>query len=149
MPSPAVRVDGATELRQKFRSATGNTKDLRAAYRRVAKVVEGESRSRAPGGTRQQGAAAKVLLGRGTSSAAQLAIRNTATIPFGLGAFLGARRWQQFPDWVGNDWDLLAGDGPYVIAEAMRDEREQILETFEEEIGAALRAAGLEVTVYT
>ena len=39
----------------------------------------------------------------------------------GDGAFLGARGFRQFPDWVGSttSWDIEAGTGPYVVAEAI------------------------------
>lgn len=145
MTGVAFDVDGANEVRAAFRRAAGNTKDLRAAHKRVAKVVETASKSRAKGGTAQQSRAQKVLLAKSTAKTADLAIRNLASMPFGLGAFLGARRYRQFPEWVGNRWDLLAGVGPYVIAEAIRDDRDEILTTFEEEIRGALERAGLDV----
>ncbi len=147
MTGVAFDIEGANEVRRAFRRAAGNTKDLRAAHKRVAKVVEQSSKSRAKSATRQQARAQKALLGKATAKSADLAIRNMASMPFGLGAFLGAKRYRQFPDWVGNRWDLLAGIGPYVIAEAIRDDRDEILTTFEEEIGAALRAAGLDVEI--
>lgn len=119
MPDPAVRVDGARELSRKFRAATGSTKDLSKAHREVGRLVTDRSKSGASGGTRQQARAASVLLGKGTSTEASVAIRNTGRIPYGLGAFLGAKQYRQFPPWVGNTWDLANGEGPYVVAPAV------------------------------
>lgn len=146
MPTPAVEVEGIAEARSAFRRAAGSTKNLSKAHREVARVVQNESRSRAGSGTRQQVRAAKVLLAKGTSTAADLAIRNTGRVPFGLGAFLGGKR-RQFPEWVGNRWDILSGGGPYIVGEAIRGELPEILETFEKEIGAALSEAGLDNTI--
>lgn len=142
MPGPAIEVEGIAEVRRALKAAGAKSSELSKAHRRVGKLVEGESRSGAGGGTRQQSSAAKVLLGRGTTKSAILAIRNTARVPYGLGAFLGGKR-PQFPEWVGNNWDLLNGDGPYVIAEQMRRNRDEILDEFEAAVLDAFERVGL------
>jgi hypothetical protein len=142
---PALEVEGIAELRRTLKAAGAGTRDLQQAHKRVSKIVEGGSRRRAPGGTRQQRAAGKVLLGKGTVKGADLSIRNTAKVPFGLGAFLGGKR-PQFPEWVGARWDVLAGGGPYVVADAIREDRTEIMDTFAEEIAAVFAAAGLDVS---
>lgn len=143
---PALRVHGLDETRRSLRRAglVEVPKGIRGAHKVVAKLVEAGSRREAGSGTRQQQAAAKALLGKGTTAEAVLAIRNTSSVPFGKGAFLGAIAWQQFPPWVGNSWNLEAGDGPYVIAEAIRDDLDEIEETFIDELRRAFEAAGLE-----
>jgi hypothetical protein len=141
---PHIEVDGLAEVRRALKAAKGSTKDLRQAHRRVAKVAETGSRRDARSGIPQQRRAAKVLLAKGSTQGADLAIRNTSAVPFGLGAFLGGHR-PQFPPWVGNRWDVLAGDGPYVIAEAIQRDRDDILAAFDEEMGQLLEAAGLPV----
>jgi hypothetical protein len=146
MPEPAVHVEGIAEARAAFRRATGTTKDLSKAHREVSRVVQRSSRSQAKGGTRQQARAAAVLLAKGSSTAADLAIRNTGRVPFGLGAFLGGKR-PQFPEWVGNRWDILSGGGPYIVGDAIRGDMPEILETFEQQVAEALRSAGLETTI--
>ena len=150
MPAPAVEVDGIRDVRRAFRRATGSTRDLGKAHKKVGKVVELESKRRAKSvGTRQQAKAARALLARGTGTTAELSIRNTKAVPFGLGAFMGGHR-PQFPPWVGARWDILQpGQGPYVIGEAIRGELPEILTVFEAEVGAALTAAGLDVTLST
>lgn len=145
MVTPAVRVEGLTEVRSALKRAAGTTRELSKAHRKVAKLVEGESKAQAPRGTRQQARAAQVLLGKGTVREATLAIRNTKRVPFGKGAFLGGKRPQFPPPWVGNNWNVLEGSGPYVIRDAMRSRRTDILDSFEENVLDALRAAGLTV----
>jgi len=145
---PAIRVEGLDETRRALRKAgaTSATKAIRAAHKTTAKLVEGESRSRASGATRQQARAARSMLGKGTAGAAVLALRNTGSIPYGIGAYMGAKAYRQFPDWVGNNWDLAAGTGPYVVAEAISENLDEILELFETEIRDAIQSAGLDVT---
>lgn len=142
---PAFVTEGIVELRAQLREVAGTDKDLRTAHRRVSKVVESASRSRSGGGTRQQARAASTLLGKGSATGADLAMRNTSRVPFGLGAFLGGKR-AQFPEWVGARWDVLAGGGPYVIGDAIRAERQAIETTFADEVLAVIAQAGLEVT---
>lgn len=86
------------------------------------------------------------MLGKGTAGAAVLALRNTGSIPYGIGAYMGAKAYRQFPDWVGNNWDLAAGTGPYVVAEAISENLDEILELFETEIRDAIQSAGLDLT---
>lgn len=143
---PAIRVEGLREVRRNLRQAGDREtpKQVRAAHKDAAKVAEGKSRGRASSSEPQQQRAAAALLGKGTPAAAVLAIRNTGAVPFGVGAFMGAKQFRQFPAWVGNAWDLEAGVGPYVVAEAIRDGLEEITDTYLEALRRAFRDAGLE-----
>lgn len=143
----AIQVDGLNETRKAFRDAGGKTRDLSAAHRKVARLATERTKARAATGTRQQAAAAKALIGRGSASGADIAVRNTAAVPFGAGAFFGALRWQQFPAWVGNTWDLESGSGPYVIRDVLNDRTnlDDFQDTFLEEFGSALAAIGLDL----
>lgn len=145
--SGVVEVDGLKEARRAFRDAEGKTRDLSAAHRRVAQAAAERVRARASSGTRQQAAAAKVIKGRGSASGADLAVSNTSGVPFGKGAFFGSLRWQQFPMWVGNTWDIEAGDGPYIIRDVLSDRSniEDFQDKFLEEFGSALAAVGLDI----
>lgn len=145
--SGVVEVDGLKEARRAFRDAEGQTRDLSAAHRRVAQAAAERIRARAATGTRQQAAAAKVIKGRGTASGADVAVTNTAAVPFGKGAFFGSLRWKQFPAWVGNTWDIESGDGPFVIRDVLSNpaEFEQLSLMFLEEFAAALATAGLTI----
>jgi len=133
------------ELRAGLKAVSGSTKDLRTAHRRIGKIVEQGSRAGAASGTAQQQRAASTLLAAGSVKGAELAIRNTSKVPFGLGAFLGGKR-PQFPEWVGNRWDVLAGDGPYVIAQQIRTREPEIRDAFTEEVLTLFALIGLEVS---
>jgi hypothetical protein len=158
MPSRvAVEVHGARELRTALRrmNVEGANKALRQTHQKVAKFVEGRTRGK---GTPQQQAAARALLGKGSQKSADLKIRNLASVPFGIAAFMGAQGrfgWysakrysssaaRQFPDWVGNNWNLEAGIGPYVIADQIKRDRQEILDTYLEELAATADALGLQ-----
>lgn len=152
-----IEVHGARELRTAMRrmNVEGAGKALRETHKKVAKLVEAKSRGK---GDSQQQKAAKALLGKGSQKSADVAIRNLASVPYGLGAFLGAQGrfgWysakrysnssaRQFPDWVGNNWDLFNGIGPYVIAEQIQANRQDILDTYLDELALAAEALGLQ-----
>jgi hypothetical protein len=152
-----VEVHGARELRTTMRrmGVEGSNKALKEAHTNVAKFVEDRTRGR---GTRQQVRAARALVAKGTARSAMLAIKNTGAVPFGIGAFMGAssrfgwyaaRRYRneprrQFPEWVGNNWDLENGQGPYVIAEVIQERRDDIYEAFLDEMRKAAESLGLE-----
>lgn len=151
-----VEIHGARELRTAMRrmNVEGANKALRETHKKVAKLVEADTRGK---GNAQQKAAARALLGKGSVKSADLAIRNLASVPFGIGAFLGAQGrfgWyaskrysgssaRQFPDWVGNNWDLFNGIGPYVIADQIKANRQEILDTYLDEMALAADALGL------
>jgi hypothetical protein len=143
VPDGRIEVEGIRELRNKMRKmgVEGSNKALRTAHKNVAKLVEGRSRGR---GTAQQVKAAKAILGKGETAESIIKIRNLASVPFGIGAFMGAKQYKQFPEWVGNDWNLEAGTGPYVIAEVIASGRTDIIEAFVEEMRSAAEALGLD-----
>lgn len=143
MTDVGVRVEGIRELRSALRrmQVDGSSKALRQAHKNVAKFVEQRSRGR---GTAQQVRAARAILGKGETAEASIAIRNLSAVPFGLGAFMGSLRYKQFPTWVGNNWNLEAGEGPYVIADAIQSGRTDIMREFVDEMRKAADALGLD-----
>lgn len=145
MIEPAITIEGADEIRKSFKAAGGATKDLSKAHRLVSKIVERKGRTNAKSASRQQAKAATVLLGKGSAGAAAIAIRATSKAPYGIGAFMGARRFRQFPAWVGEGWDVMAGDGPYVVAPTIADNRDEILNQFSESVGEVMKSVGLEM----
>ena len=144
---PAFEVEGIREVRLAFGRA-GQKRELdralRAAHKDIAKNVEKDAR--ATPGTAQQRKAIKAILGKGEPEAAIIALRNTAGVPFGIGSFMGALAWKQFPAWVGQNWDIEAGDGPYVVAAAIARDLPKIADTYETEIGRVIESVGLNVT---
>lgn len=143
----AINVEGADQMVAAFRAVGGELKDLTAANRKVAKVFSEAARARAASGTRQQSRARMALKPTATRKSAALSINNTSSVPFGKGAFLGAIRWKQFPAWVGNSWNLEAGDGPYVVAPAFVDARPEILDAYNREVASVFEAVGLAVSL--
>lgn len=145
---PGIQVEGLRELRDAARKA-GNRKELdkglRQAHKKVAKDVEAGSRAEAATGSRQQRAAVRAILGQGRPETSIIKLRNNMSVPFGIGAFMGALAWKQFPPWVGQTWDVTAADGPYILAATIARELESIKQTFVDEIGDALRSFGLDM----
>lgn len=143
---PTIRVDGAQELSRAFRNA-GRGKELTAAHRRVAKLVESRTRDGSASGTPQQAKAAKAWAARASAVGAQIGIRNSATVPFGIGAFMGSLAYRQFPAWVGDSWDLLAGSGPYVLRDVFGRNLDEIEDTYLREIAQSLAEAGFPMEI--
>ena len=137
------QVEGVDELRRSLKAVDGGVKQLRKANKDVAKAVEGRSRSRSGSGTAQQAKAAKALLGTGEASRAVIKIRNLRSVPFGIGAFMGALAWKQFPPWVGNNWTLgQPGEGPYVLRDVFdKDFDEAIIDPYLKELQNLFAAA--------
>ena len=145
MTGAAFQVEGLDEARRGFREVAGSTRELAAANRQVAKVVEPRARSYAGSGTRQQARAVAAITGKGTAAQAVISIRNTGAVPFGIGAFLGAVRFRQFPGWVGPSWDIAAGEGPYRVAPAIRDALPEVAREFATAVADTFAPAGLAV----
>lgn len=143
-----IEVEGLDELRKSFAAGANRReldKGLRSSHKEIAKTVEVSAKVGAATGTRQQRAAIRALLGRGTPTSAMVTIRNSRAVPFGIGAFMGAVVHKQFPEWVGTSWDLAAGDGPYVVAEAIAEDLDRIASTYESGILKTLDGLGLPV----
>lgn len=138
----AVKVEGVRELRAALRNmeVEGANRALRRAHQNVAKFVEGRSRGR---GSAQQMKAARAIFGKGDTTTSAVAIRNLKSVPFGIGAFMGSVRYRQFPSWVGINWDLETGTGPYVIAPVIASGRQDIIEAFRDEMRNAAEELGL------
>lgn len=134
----------ARDLREAAGKVEGG-KLLRAAHKDTAKVAEEASRGKASGGTAQQSSAASAIAAQGLQTSAVLQVRNMARIPYGIGAFVGAKRWPQFPAWVGNQYEPGASpsQGPYRIREALYETKDKVAEVWHDNIAHAMREAGL------
>lgn len=143
---PGLRVEGLNELRAALKAAgeakTGNAA-LRQAHKEVAKAVEAWSKAAAAGGTAQQAKAANALLGKGQPLTAILSIRNTAGVPFGIGAFMGAKRYTQFPPWLGNQYEV--GEGSYIVGPTIEGHMPEIEELFTTAIRGTIASLGIDM----
>lgn len=156
MPEPALKIYGARETRNTLRKmqVEGAGKALRESHKKIAKFLEGRTRGK---GNAQQRKEQRGLLGKGTQRQSVLSIKNTAAAPFALAAYMGTKKqtgWyararynnstgKQFPEWVGNNWDLLNGVGPYVIADQIQTDRQELLDMYFEEMRTTANALGL------
>lgn len=156
MPAGGIDIYGARELRAAMRrmGVEGQREALKEAHMAVADLVYDKSQRR---GEPQQTNMADGMIPSGTTTKAQIRLKSTAGNPYLLAAFMGAKRrtgWfakarygdspkRQFPEWVGNNWNLEAGIGPYVIADVVRDEFDNILDTYMHEMRRAAAKVGL------
>lgn len=143
---PVIQVENEAQVRRTFKALGGAGKDLTKANRQVAKLVQTLSRSEASGSSDpEQSSAVAAISARATQSAAQLQI-SSASVPWALGAFMGSKQYPQFLPWIGNNWDLAQGTGPYSIRFAFGGSGIEAIKTaYEKTIGDTLRAAGLTV----
>jgi hypothetical protein len=89
--------------------------ELRKSNAATARLVRSGTRSAAAAGTRQQARMAGGIGSTSNSTSSTLTLRNTAGAPGAMGAFLGSKRYKQFPPPVGNTWTVGGPGGPYVI----------------------------------
>ena len=155
MPQPGIEIYGARELRSAMRrmGVEGQREALKEAHTSVADLVVDKSQRR---GDPVQKVTADGLIPSGTTTKAQVRLKNTAANPFLVRAFMGSKKrtgWYsdgryansapQWLEWVGNNWNLEAGTGPYVIAEVVHDEYSNILDTYMDEMRKAANRVGL------
>lgn len=97
--SGGVQVD--IDLRAALRGIraldTEAAKALRAEWRTIGDDIAAGARPR----TRQQSRTVRALKGGADRDGPQVIIRNLSSVPFGVGAFMGAGR-PQLPPWIGN-----------------------------------------------
>lgn len=118
------------DFRRDLRKAgAGWPKQLNRINRKVADFVASEAQGRTE--TAQQAKAARAIQGKGTVR--QAAIRISSAPPFAAGAFFGAKQYKQFPEWVGNTWEVGGSGGPYALNPAIRDNKEKIADMYADE----------------
>jgi hypothetical protein len=113
----------------------------------AADMVKDAAKAKAAG---LGGVANKAAGSLATSKATrQASIRLGRGMPFAFGAEFGARKYNQFKPWRGNQW--VAGDGPaagvgYFLYPAIRAERAQIEAAYMGRMMLLMREAGFRVT---
>lgn len=150
--APGVEIKGLDDFRRELKKLEGNfPKELRDAHRDIAKHVEREARKFAVGTGRMQAHFASQIRGRADNFGAWIGLRSSQA----NAAFFGAERktgWYaapryfdsppQFPDWVGNNWDVgVLGQGPYAINPAIFHELPEIERRYGEVIDDISRRA--------
>lgn len=130
-----------------------NRDALKEIHKEVAKEAAGYAQAEALSMGGLQAKAASRIKGRGTTTAARIAISKTKTTQFANTAFWGQKKrsgwyaWGRFSDspapqhapWVGNNWDVaVKGQGPYAINDALAENIEAILDVYREKLQQVL-----------
>lgn len=150
-----VEVVGLKEFLRKLREADDRwAPELKAAHRKVAdRAVDWAQFSAIGSGTRQQQQASDRIKGRGFPDRATIGVYNAGLTQYALGAFYGGSKrhgWfsdfkynhvkkRQFPEWVGQTWEVGGDGGPYHINSSLRDHMDDILDFFTEVIDETVK----------
>lgn len=137
-----VTIRGEEALAKALAAAPREMKrELRKSHRGVAKKAQGWTRAAAAAGKPQQRRAANAIKASATSTAARLDVKPGARTQGALGTFYGAKRYKQFPSWVGSNWKpATRGEGPYVINPTLAKHEMDIITEFEAGQWRALHA---------
>jgi hypothetical protein len=146
--SQKIQVEGLYEfLRQVKATAPEVAKEVGNVNKRAADLVKDAATSKA---TALGGVAAKAAGSLATAKATRMSsVRLGRGMPFAFGAEFGAKHYNQFKPWRGNQW--VAGEGPangvgYFLYPAIRDERAKIEVEYMASMLALMRMAGFRVT---
>lgn len=124
-----IEIKGLKEWRRDLaKCGAGWNKMLRDLNKGIAKFVEGEAKGNwfRP----VQVEAERAVRGSGTIRGAKIGVGTSP--PFAQGAVWGAKQYKQFPPWVGNTWEVGGPGGPYGINMAIRENRDEITESYAE-----------------
>ena len=139
MPGVAVEIQGLRQFQAGLRKAgSGWPKVLAGVNRDIAKHIEGKAKGSYLESA-QQVKAERAISGRGTTRESKIVIGGSP--PFALGAFMGALQYRQFPQWVGNNWEVGGAGGPGAVNPAIRDSKEDIVDAYGDGLEAVARAA--------
>lgn len=141
-----IQIDGSSiqdvvdDLRKTER-ALG--KQQRLGNREVAKYVAGKAQGNARSGTRQQRHFADAISPASTQNMARLRLALAGKgQPWAgaYGTFYGARKWPQFPEWVGAGWVYASRtEGPYVLNATVAEEIDVIGKLYQDSYGSAFQ----------
>lgn len=84
---------------------------------------DAQNRARTP----QQAHFASGIKAKGSASEVAISVGGA---PGTVGAFFGAKRWKQFPEWVGNDWEVGGTDGPHAVNPAIHDALPKLMDDY-------------------
>ncbi len=138
----AVEIRGLDDFRRALRSAgPAAARRLQVANKEVAQKVADQSSdaARARGGSAAKGAKSITARARGQSAAVAI---GGARAPWMLGAEFGAKQYEQFPPWRGNQWQPFSGGVGYFVHPAIRRMRAEIEDGMLNAAESAARATG-------
>ena len=122
-----IEFEGVDEFRRLLSAATGKWDNvLRESNRQISQGLARKMRGATE--TRQQARAVKAIAPRGDRRGAVIVLNKKP--PFAAGAFYGALQYRQFPEWVGNSWEVGGSGGPYAINPTIRDSMSDIIDAY-------------------
>lgn len=129
-----TEVKGLKDFRRELRKATQDlpSKAVGEANAEAAEVVMKPARSKA---LALGGVAAKAVQSNGmraskAASAVKVIILGSEAVPYTLGAEYGSIIYKQFREWRGNQWAPDQGNVGYFLHPAIRETREEFIETY-------------------
>lgn len=122
-----IEFEGVDEFRRLLSAATGKWDNvLRESNRQISQGLARKMREATE--TRQQARAVKAIAPRGDRRGAVIVLNKKP--PFAAGAFYGALQYRQFPEWVGNSWEVGGSGGPAAINPTIRDNLGEIVDAY-------------------
>lgn len=132
----AIRVEGLAELQRDLRNVDrALPRQLTVINREVSTLVADTAQGRASGYGGVRAKAAGSITARAQQRYAVIRIGGA---PYALGAFLGARRYRQFPTYVGVDPESV-----YAVGDAIRSESSQIIDIYGDRLEALVAGTGI------
>lgn len=137
----SVHVKGLAEFQRALRDVDNDLpKELRKAHKDIAEFIKDKAQARARSGSAQQAKAAPGIRAGAEQRRALLKIGG-ARNPFAIGAFFGARKYKQFPKWVGNQWQPGDHGGPLIIGPVLADNTEEVIDRLDAMVAELSRKA--------
>lgn len=123
-----ITVEGLAELQRDLRAVDRRLpRALTAINREISQQVQPTAQSRAAGYGGVRAKAASTIKARAQQRYALIGIGGA---PYAAGAFLGAKRYRQFPSYVG----AADPEAVYAVGDAIREERPTILRIYGDRI---------------
>lgn len=131
MPSSSVGIDTNPPLKQVAKQLRKADKELAKEFGKVnqkaADKIAKTAKSKAEGDGGVEAKASAAIKASRTAGAVKVTVSSAGAHPYALGAFLGAKAYPQFADWVGTDWEPGGDGGPYALNPAIREELPGVL----------------------
>jgi hypothetical protein len=141
--SETVKIIGLKEFRAALKALDSQwPKELTKANKTIAQRIATEAQGDAGRYGRMTAASARSIRGTASQTAAKIAFGGSP--PFALAGIMGAKRhsgWYatrghnrshtpQFPEWVGNAWEVGGSGGPRGVNDAIRQNRDRIVDWY-------------------
>lgn len=140
MPAPGIQIKGLREMTAALKDVDKTLgREMGKASKAAGEVIVPAARSRVSGLSPMQAKVAPSIKAAATQKGVTIRAggKNFPEL-LAMGALLGAKRYRQFPAWVGNDWTVGGPGGPYGLNAAIRDKTPQVIDVYARIIGGLL-----------